>query len=233
MIQDIMINIAASILFVWLGWMSKTFYNRKKYSVFRFARKFKVFHSGAQGYYYSFPPEDNKKAWQDVKHKFCYLGISTNTFNNELLDFMKSDKGMSIEYEFLLMNPEKPDVIEKQEAYKHGYKDITLAGETERKRIKQQVDININNIISSEEKIKNTEVFNKGQVKIKYFEEFLPWWMYIFDDNKVYVGLLEFGKDGRNCPLVVLEKNEKYFTLFDAFLTNWKRLWANEPRHNK
>lgn len=233
MINDLLMNIIAGFIGAFLGWAGKAFYNRKKYSVFRFVRRFKVFHSGAQGYYYSFPPEDNKKAWEEVEHKFCYLGISTNTFNNELLDFMNSEKGKSIDYEFLLMNPGKPEFIEKQEAYKYGYKDITSADEVERMKIRQQVEITIKNITNSVEKIKNTDVFNKRNVEIRYFEEFLPWWIYIFDDNKVYVGLLEFGKDGRKCPLVVLEKKDKYFTLFDAFLTNWKRLWGDKASENE
>ncbi len=227
MIKDVIINIIAGIIFVWLGWAAKTFYNRKKYSVFRFVRRFKVFHSGAQGYYYSFPPEDNKKAWEYVKNKFYYLGISSNTFNNELMDFMKSEKGISIEYRFLLMNPENDAIIKKQEAYKNGYQNIDLLMEDERKHLNEQVEITKNSIINSADKIKNTEPFKKGKVQIKYCNEFLPWWLYIFDEAKVYVGLLEFGKDGRCCPLVLLEKNEKHFTLYNSFEANWSRIWSD------
>lgn len=227
MIKEVIINIIAGIILVWLGWAAKAFYNRKKYSVFRFARKFKVFHSGAQGYYYSFPPEDNKKAWEEVKNKFYYLGISSNTFNNELMDFMKSEKGMSVEYKFLLMNPKNDAIIKKQEAYKNGYQNIDSLMEDEERHLNEQVKITKDSIMNSVDKIKNTEPFKKRRVQIKYFNEFLPWWLYIFDDTKVYVGLLEFGKDGRYCPLVVLEKNEKYFTLYDSFATNWNRIWSD------
>jgi hypothetical protein len=222
MIEDIVVNIIAGIILIWLGWIARTFYNRKKYSVFRFVRKFKVFHSGAQGYYYSFPPEDNKKAWEGVKRSFCYLGISTNTFNNELLDFMKTEQGKNLEYRFLLLNPTNNEVIQQQEAFKNGYKDLALIDATKKEKLKKDVENTKKNILLCIEKIRNTDA---GNVTIKFFDEFLPWWMYVFDERKIFLGLLEFGKSGRESPLVVLEKNEKYFTLFDAFMNNWNRMW--------
>ena len=75
MLQDLIVWIIT----IALGWFARMIYIRKKYSWFRFVRKFKVFQSGAQGYYYSFHPEDNKKAWEEIKNEFCYLGVSTNT----------------------------------------------------------------------------------------------------------------------------------------------------------
>ncbi len=227
MFEEIFINIVAGIVLVWLGWLARAFYNRKKYSIFRFVRKFKIFRSGAQGYYYSFPPEDNKKVWEGINSSFYYLGISTGTISNELMDFMKSEKGKTLEYRFLLMNPENEGLLEEQELFKNGYKEKSLLDSTTMDKIAREVKNTKNSILLNVDKIKNTECFKAGQVKMKHFNEFLPWWVYGFDNNKIFVGLLEFGKSGLKSPLVILEKNETYFTLYDAFVNNWNRIWEN------
>lgn len=157
------------------------------------------------------------------KNKFYYLGVSSNTINNDLMDFMKTEQGKRIEYKFLLMNPGKEEIIGKQEAYKNGYKDKASLNSAKKDKLSKDVKITKNNILVSVDKIRNTGC----EVEIKYFEEFLPWWMYIFDDKRIYIGLLEFGKDGRESPLAILEKNENYFTLYNAFENNWKRIWEN------
>ena len=90
---------------VWLGWLARILHSRRKYSFFRFVRKFKVFHSGAQGYYHSFIPEDNKKVWKEMNSGFYYVRVSANTFINELMDFMKSENGQKIKYKSSSINP--------------------------------------------------------------------------------------------------------------------------------
>lgn len=225
MVEEILINIVAGVALVWLGWLAKILYNKRKYSLFRFVRKFKVFHSGAQGYYYSFPPEDNKKTWEEINSVFYYVGVSANTFINELIDFTRSEKGQKIDYKFLLMNPFDEENILKQETFKGGYKDISKIDAAKKEKLMQDVKITKNNILLNIDRIKNTDCYKNGNVKLKFFSEFLPWWIYIFDDNKIYVGLLKFGKDGRDSPLVILEKHEKHFTLYDAFKNNCNRIW--------
>ena len=227
MLQELITNIVAGIILLWLGWIARAFYNRGKYSTFRFVRKFKIFHSGAQGYYYSFPPEDNKKVWERVNDSFYYLGISTDTINNELMDFMKSEKGKKLKYKFLLMNPENEGLLKEQELFKNGYEKESSLDDTTKSKIIQKVKNTKESILLNVKRIKNTERFGAGQVEIKYFDEFLPWWVYVFDNNKIFIGLLEFGKSGLESPLVILEKNKIYFTLYDAFVNNWNRIWKN------
>lgn len=218
-------GIISSLIAAAIGWVAAGFYGKKKNSLFRFVRRFKAYNSGLQGYYYSFPPEENEKTWQYIKNEFCYLGVSAATIINELTDFMKTEDGRRIQYNFLLIDPKNEDFILKQEAYKSGYKeqDISSLDTTKKEKLYKDVEITRNNIILAVERLKNTEC----KVHVKFFKEFLPWWMYVFDENRIFVGLLEFNKDGRKSPLVILKKNKEHFTLYDAFETNWRRLWES------
>jgi hypothetical protein len=222
-------GIALNIIAVIITWVAKEFYTRKKSSVFRFVRRFQLFRSGAQGYYYSFPEGENRKVWRRyAKREFCYLGISAYTLTkNDLPDFMNSEDGMRLEYKFLLMDPEEEGAIEKQESYKAGITDINSLDNARKPKLQKDVNITRDNIRTCVEKIKNTEPFANKHVEIKFSKEFLPWWMYVFDNRRIFVGILEPGKDGRNSPLAILEKNDEYFTLYDAFKTNWDRIWEN------
>jgi hypothetical protein len=224
-----LVGVASSIIAVIITWVANEVYTRKKNSLFRFVRKFKVFSSGAQGYYYSFPEEENKKVWRRyAKREFCYLGVSAYTLiKNDLTDFMNSAEGKKTKYRFLLMNPEAEGAVEKQEVYKAGVRAAGSLDNIGNEKLQKEAKITRNNIQTCVEKIRNTKPFANKQVEIKFYKEFLPWWIYVFDDRRIFVGLLEPGKDGRQSPLVILEKNDDFFTLYDAFKTNWDRLWEN------
>lgn len=231
MVRQLFGSIVANIIAAAIGgigvWLWRIFYERKKDSAFKFVRKLKVFHSGTQGYYYSFLLEENKKIWKGISTQFSYLGVSANTIIDDLIEYLNSDKGQKIEeYKFLLMNPENETLIGKQESFKLGYYESSL-GIEEKKILAAEVQSTKGRIISNVNKIKNTIPYKNGRIQIRYFNEFLPWWMYVFDMNKIFVGLLEFRKSGRNCPLLILEKDVNHFNFYNGFENNWNRIWKN------
>lgn len=140
---------------------------------------------------------------------------------------MRSDQGKDVKYKFLLLNPDKEDALKNQEAYRHGYKDINKLDKTQKEKLLKDVEITKSNILGSVQKIKNSGC---PSAEIKYYEDFSPWWQYLFNGNKLFVGLLEPGKDGRKSPLVIFEKDDRYYTLFDTYETHWNRIWENAAK---
>ena len=183
-----------------------------------------------QGCYQTFPPEKNKDLWKLTSDKLYYLGVSADSIINEIIEFMATDKGKSIKYKFLLMDPANEENLMKQNAFKLGIDDIDLIAEAQKAELKEAVKLDKNKITLSVEKLKKTACFASGNIEIKYSGEPLPWWMYVADDNKIFVGLMEPGKSGMKSPLIILEKRNDKFTLYQAFENNWKRIWQSAQK---
>lgn len=198
----------------------------------KYERMIKLMLSSNAGYYYSFDLEENPKVWQEAKRSFCYLGISCDSIMEPLRRWFETNPLSS--YRILLMNPDvkapEKDALLKQEAFQKGHdldvkpanlpsdvnKAIEESAEATRQRIRGAVSI-----------LKNTAHYKDGRLKIKLYNEFTPWWTYMIDDRKVYIGILEKGKRGSNSPVVVMGKNEQYASPFDAFKNNLERIWQN------
>lgn len=193
----------------------------------KYERMLKLILSGNAGYYYSFDLEENPKVWQEAKKSFCYLGISCDSIMEPLRRWI--EKSPVANYRILLMNPDSKS-LKIQEAFQKGHdldvkletlpddvrKIIEEASETTGKRIRSAISI-----------LKNTIPYKEGRMKIKLYNEFSPWWVYLIDDRKAYVGILEKGKRGSESPVVIIGKNDIYASPFDAFKNNWERIWQN------
>ena len=118
----------------------------------------------------------------------------------------------------MLMNPEGKAIIE-QESHKLGLPsgDVVVANE---------VEIARGIIRTTILQLKGLELYQKQKLKIRLYDEFIPWWLYVFDNRKAYVGILEKGKSGRESPVLILKKNDQYASAFDAFEMTWERMWG-------
>ncbi|MEW6002895.1 MAG: hypothetical protein AB1638_09655, partial [Nitrospirota bacterium] len=85
-VRDFFINLGVSVLVailfgfknIWLGIISFCILivlGMGYLILKRYERFLKVLWSGAHGYYYSFPVEENKGVWEKVNKSFRYLGI--------------------------------------------------------------------------------------------------------------------------------------------------------------
>jgi hypothetical protein len=74
-------------------------------------------------------------------------------------------------------------------------------------------------------KLKGLDLYRRGRLKIRVYDEFVPWWIYIFDDRVAQIGILEKGKSGYNSPAMVLKKHDRYGSPFEAFANTWQRMW--------
>ena len=219
------LGVVSSLVAAAVAWSAGLLYSRKKDSLFSFHRKFKVFHSGTQGYFDSFEPHQNREIWSKLNSEFRYLGVSSKTpLDNGLLEFMDDKKGAGLEYKFLLMNPMDAVAISRQEMHKKG-----CAGKQPRQEMKHEIEAAAKTqqgqIMHYVNQLKRTGPYGAGRLEIRFTSEFLPWWMYIFNGSVLYLGLLPFNEDGSKSPLAIIRKKPEYFTFFDVFWNNWERLW--------
>ena len=193
----------------------------------KYERMIKLILSGNAGYYYSFDLAENPKVWQEAKQSFCYLGIS----GDSIMEFFRKwiETKPLPTYWILLMKPNALS-LKKQEAFQKGHAldvDLDKLPPDARRAIDEAVAATSQRISGAISIFKNMAPYKDGRMKVKIYDEFTPWWVYLIDDRKAYVGLLEKGKRGIDSPVVIMGKNDKYTSPFDSFKNNWERIWQN------
>ncbi|WP_295102289.1 hypothetical protein [uncultured Candidatus Kuenenia sp.] len=194
----------------------------------KYKRLFKLIKSGLNGYYYTFDISENKKVFDEAQKSFFYLGISSNS----IIELFRkwADKDRSVDrYLFLLTDPES-SALKRQVAYEKGISlesDMSLLNSQLSLLIEQDVAVERERIYSAIDLLKTLPPFKNGKIAIRLHKEFIPWWMYIIDERKIYLGILERGKRGQDSPALVISKNPDFPSLFDPFKNNWDRIWAD------
>ena len=192
----------------------------------KYHRKFKLFKSGIEGYYYSFPLEENPRVWAQVRHDFKYLGISTDSILEPFRAWINSLPANDQKvFHFLLMDPDAR-ALKNQICHEKGIHSEDLTPEIERE-VSSEMEVAQSRIRSAVKVLQNTRHYKQGRLKIRFYDEFVPWWMYVFDEEKVLLGILKKGKRSANAPLLIMSKNKHYTSIFDAFFTYWNSLWEN------
>lgn len=193
----------------------------------KYKRLFKLIKAGATGYYYSFDLGENPKVFNNVKDSFCYLGISTNS----ILEYFRKWVTATPEKTclFLLMDPQSP-AIKRQVAFEKGVSldtELSSLNAQLSQMIEDEVEAEKKRILSAIEVLKNLPSFKDGKLRIRLHSEFIPWWMYLIDDKKIYLGILEKGKRGQDSPVMMMSKHHDFPSLFDPFKNTWDKLWAD------
>lgn len=184
----------------------------------RYERFLKVLWSGAHGFYCSFPVEENKRVWEKVNYSFRYLGISSDSIIGRFKDWVEGLPGNSPHrFYFLLMDPEARALIQQIAHQK--------ALDTSEPEVIEEVEPIKKRILSSIDMLKTLEIYKNGRLEIRVYDEFIPWWMYVLDEEEVFLGILPKGKSGLDSPLLIIKENKKYTTLFNAFMSTWDRMW--------
>ena len=214
-----MLSASAIVVIFFFGWLWK-----------KYERMIKLLISGNAGYYFSFDLEENPKVWQEAKNSFCYLGISSDSILEHFRGWI--EKSPLTSYRILLMKPDSKS-LKLQEAFQQG-QDINTKLENllpdAKQSIQQAADATSKRIISAIAVLKNTASFKNERMELRLYDEFIPWWMYVLDDRKAYIGILERGRRGSESPVMVMKKNDRYTCPFDAFKNNFERLWEKADR---
>lgn len=170
------------------------------------------------GCYYTFSAEENRKVCLQAKKCFKYLGVTGDTFSRDCVGWVQNlPPGSPLEFHLLLMN-HQANALPTQEAHKlnldPGHPDVAA-----------QVKLTQARIHTTLMELKGLDLYRRGRLKIRLYDEFIPWWLYIFDGRVAFVGILERGKDGRQSPVMTLKKHPQYGSPFEAFQSTWERLW--------
>ena len=164
----------------------------------KYKRLFKLIKACGPGYYYSFDLAKNSKVYSEVKDSFCYLGISANSIL-ELFRKWTSENPSVKNYSFLLMNPEAEN-LKRQIAFEKGVSfDTKLNAHWSASNpqlsqiIEDELEAEKERIQGAIKVLKNLPPSKEGRLEIRLYNESIPWWMYIIDDKKIYLGILEKG----------------------------------------
>lgn len=193
----------------------------------RYKRLLKLIKAGATGYYYSFDPSENYKVFAEAQRSFCYLGISSHSII-EFFEHWISNNPLIGTYSFLLMDPESP-ALKRQVAYENGVSiddDLSSLNDFKVKTIEQAIEIEKKRIYGTIEALKGLTPFKEGKLSIRLHNEFIPWWIYIIDGKRIYLGILEKGKRGQLSPVMILSKLSDFPSPFDPFKNIWDKMWA-------
>lgn len=198
------------------------------YLFLKYKRPLKLIKSGMNGYYYTFDISENKKVFDEIEKSFFYLGISSNSIIELFREWAGSDNAID-RYLFLLTDPESK-ALKRQVAFEKGVSletDLSLLNAQLTQLIEQDVEVERKRIYSAIDLLKTLPPFKNGKIVIRLHGEFIPCWMYIIDERKIYLGILERGKRGQDSPAMVISKNPDFPSLFDPFKNNWDRIWAD------
>lgn len=238
--RDIIINIIATIIvptILWIfsekiRWVILIFaiclITSIVYLFSRYKRFFKLIKSGMIGYYYTFDFSENKKVFNEVGNSFYYLGVSSNSILEYFRKWVSENHSIN-KYLFLLINPDSP-ALKRQVAYEKG-----VGLETDLSSLSTQLSQIIENDVKTERErissaidvLKNLIPYKEGKLVIRLHNEFIPWWMYMIDEKKIYLGIMEKGKRGQESPVMIISKNPDFPSPFDAFKNTWDRMWAD------
>ena len=216
------VKVLSFALFVLLGF---SFYLWRKYR-----RRIRLVMAGKAELHYTFELDENPAVWQESKRTLSYLGISGDSILEPLRVWVETKQGLN--YRFLLVDPSSGN-LPAQEAFRMGYgfeRNIDALPAEVRAAITEAVGATRSRIVSAIAVLKTTTPFKTARMEIRLHNEFIPWWMYIVDDRKSWVGILEKGKRGIDSPVVVFSKNDEYGGPLDGFMNNYERIWKNAKR---
>lgn len=188
-------------------------------------RPAKLYRAARAQYFYSFELTETLDVFKEIEESFFYIGISADSIMEPLRRLITERKMLTCR--ILLMKPDSKALI-RQVAFESGYgletpldtisadakedlqSKVTAAGQ----RIKGAISI-----------LKSLPAHKDGRLEIRLYDEFSPWWVYVVDDRKAYIGILERGIRGEKSPVVIFERKDTYSGPFDAFSNNWERIW--------
>lgn len=193
----------------------------------KYRRLFKLIKAGVAGYYFSFDISENFSVFNEVRDCFCYMGISSNS----ILELFRkwANENPSVTTRFLLMDPDSPELI-KQIAFEKGVgldEDLSLLNVQLRQNILSEVEAEKERIHGAIKVLKTLEPYKTtGKLRIRLHKEFIPWWMYVINNNKAYIGILEKGMRGQESPVMILSRQKQFVGPFDLFQNCWDRMWS-------
>jgi len=164
--------------------------------------------------------EKNRAIWALVKKSICYLGVSSHTFFPLFKSWIQSlPNNMEMDLKFLVINPDNLDLLRELILFRHD-------GNIEQDDVNKKLNEDQERIRHHIKCLKNLTIGKKLiTIEVRVYDMFVPWWMYIVDEKKVYLGLLPKGKDGMDAPLLNFQINPAQATIASSYMHFWDQLW--------
>ncbi len=208
------------VIFIVIGFLTVIFI-----ACCRYERFFKMMRTGTLGYYYTFDYHDNIHVYDQAGESLCYLGISANSIIEYLRRWAEENE-FPAKCRFLLLDYDEIDALVEQKRFERGIsleEDGILADKI-RNQLLREAETEAMRIKTAIEVLKSLEGL-RGKLEIRLYKEFIPWWMYMVDDKKIYMGILKAGKRGQDSSVMTLKKNKEFQSPFDPLKYKWDSLW--------
>jgi len=190
--------------------------------------RLQIVRSGMQGYYKTLSLDEGFAYWKETETSFGYLGITGASISEYIRGFLHREKDHDMNYRFLLMDP-NGEAIKRQVAYKKGY-DFKAISPEQKTAIDQEIEIEKKRFDLTLQELKSADQYPK-RLKIRIFNEFLPWWMYLIDEKKIIVGFMKNGqfllRDEQAAAVLTSHKNPQICNLYTSFRMNFERIWES------
>ncbi len=188
--------------------------------------------SGIEKYIPRYTLAENRKTWDTCESNFKYIGVTGKTFKVPFLHWLNG-QGTADQrtYEFLFLKP-RSAVMREQVLHSKSYSANDIPPK-ELQAIEDEIATQAANVKTTVAELKTTKAYQEGRLKIRYYDEYLNWWVQIIDNQRIYLGLLRKGSSGfEGANLVLRRAGPRLFakqesTLYATFMDMWERLWQN------
>lgn len=190
-------------------------------------RIWRIFQAGIKTYYFTFT--EDEEIWDETTDCFSYLGISAGSIIKDFEYWLNLEKMAArrnkIKFQFLLIDP-NGNALKSHICFMHNFNENEL-NNSNVATVAQELPIEKQAIVANTKKLKEIfSRFNISNYEIRYYDTFVPWWMYLINNETAYVGFYEKGEfENLASVVLVLKRNKKYPNPFSGFQCFWEKLW--------
>ena len=184
-----------------------------------------VMGSGVVAYYRTFPVSEGPHYWTSAQKEFVYWGVTAGSILEELRSTLSREVDTGRHYRLLLLSADGRGMRE-QVAFKKGY-DFLSMSQAEREAVEEECKVEQQRLLATITVVKSLPPYAivPRRLEIRVFDEFLPSWMYMIDQQTVLLGILQFGQQVGDQPTAVLKRHPSHHNLFTTMHENLERVW--------
>jgi hypothetical protein len=190
------------------------------------------YRSGIVQYCSRYDIKANRKTWSSIKTHYRYVGVTGSTFKPFFLDWLdKQPNDDRRRYQFLLLHPSDTETFIEQELHASRFTRQTIS-QAELQRFQEKAANKAADTWTTVRDLQATDAYREGRMEIRFYSEYLNWWMQIVDGTFIYLGLWKKGSNGFEDPNLLLKYKDRkaHPTIADTFMDMWNRLWESGER---
>ncbi|MDI6798353.1 MAG: hypothetical protein QMD09_15500, partial [Desulfatibacillaceae bacterium] len=146
-------------------------------------------------------PDNGPSIWRKAQNDLMYLGVTAHSIHRQLIDFIQKDSNASRRYRLLLINPNS-EAFRRFVGYSEKGNPAAFAGPEGINA--KEVKSTASEMLAAVDRIMGL-VQERGEqlsISIRFYDEFVPYWLYRVDNAKCFVGALKKSDSNKMGALV-------------------------------